>query len=45
MKIKMILSVLLMSLFISFPLFSQSKADQLIGKYYVIKEDPIRLFC
>jgi len=39
MKIKTILSVLLMSLFISFPLFSQSKADQLIGKYYVIKED------
>jgi hypothetical protein len=33
------ISILLLSLFISFPLLSQSKGDQLIGKYYVIKED------
>ena len=31
--------ILLVSLFISFPLFSQSNADQLIGNYHVIKEE------
>ena len=31
--------ILLMSLFFSFQLFSQSGADQIIGKYYIIKED------
>jgi len=36
---KRVCTFLLLSLFISFPLFSQSKGDQLIGKYYVIKED------
>jgi len=31
--------ILLLSLFVSAQLFSQSGGDQLIGKYYVIKED------
>ena len=31
--------ILLMSLLMSFQLFSQSNADQIVGKYYVIKED------
>ena len=31
--------ILLMSLFIGIPVFSQSDADQLIGNYYIIKED------
>jgi uncharacterized protein (DUF2147 family) len=39
MKMKNVLSVLLMSLFISFPLFSQSNGDKLIGKYHVVKEE------
>ena len=36
---KNILFVLLMSLFISIPAFSQSGADQLVGNYYVVKEE------
>ena len=39
MKMKNVLLVLLMSLFVSFPLFAQSKTDQLVGNYYVIKQD------
>ena len=31
--------ILLVSLLMSFQLFSQSNADQIVGKYYVIKED------
>ena len=31
--------ILLVSLFMSSQLFSQSNADQIVGKYYVIKED------
>jgi len=38
-KSKSILFVLLMSLCISFQAYSQSDADKLIGKYYVIKQD------
>ena len=37
--IKNVLSVFFVSFFISIPLFSQSNADQLIGNYYIIKED------
>jgi uncharacterized protein (DUF2147 family) len=37
--IKSVLFFLFMSLFISSPLFSQSGAEQLVGKYYIIKED------
>jgi uncharacterized protein (DUF2147 family) len=39
MKTKNVLFILLASLFVTSPLFSQSNGDQLIGKYYVIKED------
>ena len=39
MKKKFILFVMAMSLFVSFQAFSQSKADQLVGTYYVIKTD------
>jgi uncharacterized protein (DUF2147 family) len=39
MKVKRVLFVLLMSLLISFPLFPQSGADQLAGKYHIIKEE------
>ena len=31
--------ILLMSLFIGIPAFSQSGGDQLVGNYYVVKED------
>ena len=39
MKKKFILFVMAMSLCVSFQAFSQSKADQLVGTYYVIKTD------
>jgi uncharacterized protein (DUF2147 family) len=39
MKMKNVFFVVLMSLFMGFPLYSQSKADQLIGTYYAIKKD------
>jgi len=39
MKNKTVIFMLLISLFTGFQAFSQSKGDQLIGNYYVIKED------
>ena len=39
MKGKGVIFIWIMSLFVSFQMFSQSNADQLIGTYYIIKED------
>jgi uncharacterized protein (DUF2147 family) len=39
MRIKNVLLIAVMSIFVSAPVFSQSAAGQLMGKYYIIKED------
>ena len=39
MKSKGVVFILIMSLFMSFQSFSQSDADQLVGNYYIVKED------